>query len=86
MEGLRDPRVVVRHLDDVKECRSELVINPTVNDPIPVEDVPFSHAEDAASDALLEPDEVEIELPDVPRRSTRDRSAPVRYPEGEWST
>ena len=84
LENLTDSKVVIRHLDDVKECHTELDVsgqdqcgNDTVVD------------QDASGSDLLEEHEWTGSDPDekiLPRRSTRAHRGPARYPEGEWTS
>ena len=94
LEDMNSTRLVVRHLDDVKPCyKGELAVDPVVevsnqasnssNERLAVApDRITENSRDDVEDDLL--DSQSVPLPE-PRRSSRNRSAPKHYPEGEWS-
>ena len=84
LEGLRNPRVIVRHLDDVKECYSQtLMQNSQDEDESVIMEFATPISDKLMTNPLVEPFEMEVE---GPRRSSRQRVAPNRYPEDEWTT
>ena len=94
LEDMNSTRLVVRHLDDVKPCyKGELAVDPVVevsnqasnssNERLAVapDRITENSRDDVEDDSL---DSQSVPLPE-PRRSSRNRSAPKHYPEGEWS-
>ena len=77
LEGLKDSKLVVRHLDDIKGCHRELRFNDNS-----IENPPLVRVKGEAQHGV----DQEEGMPEVPvelRKSTRERSAPPRYPERE---
>ena len=84
LENLTDSKVVIRHLDDVKECHTELDVSGLDqygNDPVVDQEASGSDLLEEHEGTGSDPDEVIF-----PRRSTRAHRGPARYPEGEWTS
>ena len=79
LEGLDDSKLVVRHFDDVKGCHRELEVDDAIPDEFPKQFVDADESQNVET-------KVVCDTPTHLRRSGRERSAPAKYPEGEWAT
>ena len=83
LEGLQSTKVVVRHLDDVKEFHGNLDLGEDNKPPNVEEASQQDTIESHVDDGDISADQI-LHVPVEVRRSNRERSTPVRYPEEEW--